>query len=367
MRPLLVLALLAAIALPALAARRVTVSQLEEALTAAGAAHKAELDIVRLIGSMELSERLTELTLGRLNANLKTSSQVALALQLLADQSAFLDPPVSELPAKGAPDNATQQRMLVAARSYVAQTLPGLPNFLATRITNRFDDSPHALKEGGWPVREGLHLVYTSSKEISIRSERDNQSLTSGSAASQERNELTSWGEFGYLLGIILADTVNGKVTWSHWEQTATGTAAVFDYQVPSAASHYEVIETVNRSPRLSNRRKQPNTTTVRTKTGYHGSLWLDPASGTIRRITIQTDAKDQFRRAAVMVQYEPVQIGDSKFICPVRSLALYYAITDANATLSDAPTEWLNTTVFTAYHRFAATTRILSDEAAPK
>ena len=49
--------------------------------------------------------------------------------------------------------------MLDAARNYVAQTLPRLPDFLATRTINRYDDSPQALKKGAWPVRAGLHLV----------------------------------------------------------------------------------------------------------------------------------------------------------------------------------------------------------------
>jgi hypothetical protein len=52
---------------------------------------------------MELSERLNEATLVRLKTQLKMTSGVSLALQLLADQSAFLVPPASELPAVPAP------------------------------------------------------------------------------------------------------------------------------------------------------------------------------------------------------------------------------------------------------------------------
>ena len=97
---------------------------------------------------MELSERLTEATLARLTAGLAADSQTALALRLLADESAFLDPPASEMPADPVPDAAAQQRMIEAARSYVKQTVQRLPNLLAKRTTNRFDDSPEALKNG---------------------------------------------------------------------------------------------------------------------------------------------------------------------------------------------------------------------------
>ncbi len=254
--------------------------------------------------------------------------------------------------------------MLHAARNYVAQTLPRLPDFLATRTINRYDDSPQALKKGAWPVRAGLHLVGTSSGEISVRNKREGQAVTQGSAASQEQSELSSWGEFGFLPAVILTDTVKGKVTWSHWEQMAAGPAAVFHYAVPRSASHYEIIETVPHGPKASLSGRQPTTSTVHTAPGYHGSLWVDPATGVILRISMETDgnAGDQFRRVAVMVQYAPVQIGDRKFICPVRSLALLSGIADANSSLGDAPTEWLNIASYSGYHRFVLTTRILAD-----
>ena len=164
---------LAALAHPAGAGTRVTVAQLDQALTAAIAAHKPDAEIARQIASLELSERLTEASLNRLNIRLAQDALAAQALALLADRSAFLDPPVAELPGTAAPDGAARQRMLDAARNYVAQTLPRLPDFLATRTINRYDDSPQALKKGAWPVRTGLHLVGTSSREISVRNERE--------------------------------------------------------------------------------------------------------------------------------------------------------------------------------------------------
>ena len=31
------------------------------------------------------------------------------------------------------------------------------------------------------------------------------------------------------------------RSTWSHWENTAAGVVAVFHYEVPKTASHYEI------------------------------------------------------------------------------------------------------------------------------
>jgi hypothetical protein len=378
MRHAVLLVLLTAVALPAWAAKGVTVAQLEETLTTISSAHKPDAEIARQIAGIKLSERITEATLTRLKAHLDADSQAALALQLLADQSAFLDPPASELPATSVPDDATQQRMLEAARNYVAQMLPRLPNLLATRSTLRYDDSPQGLKKGGWPVRLGLHLVDTSSREISVRDERE--SLPS--AVWRQQSGLVSKGEFGSTLGMILADTAKGKVTWSHWEQIAGDPAAVFQYSVPRSASNYEVTgyqqptaEYANLTgrqgvagigPQLSNH--SSDITPTVTKPGYHGSLWLDPATGTILRITIEADAKGgaPFQRASILVEYGPVQIGDSRFICPMRSVALYEANAAPQANLSDAPAEWLNIILFTGYHRFGSTVKILTDEPLP-
>ena len=366
MRRLILLVVLAGLAYPAGAATRVTVAQLDQALTAALAARKPDAEIAREIGSLELSERLTEASLNRLNIRLAQDALAAQALALLADWSAFLDPPVAELPGTAAPDGAARQRMLDAARNYVAQTLPRLPDFLATRTIKRYDDSSHALKKGAWPVRAGLHLLGTSSREISVRNEREGPVVKHGSAASQEQNGISTWGEFGFLPAVILADTVKGTVAWSHWEQIAAGPAAVFHYAVPRSASHYEIVGTIAHGPRWH----PVDASTVRTAAAYRGSLWVDPETGTVLRLTLEIGENEvgQFKRFAVMVQYAPVQISGRNFICPARSLALDLASADVssslfgNTGLADVPTEWLNVASYSGYHRFASTIRILAD-----
>jgi hypothetical protein len=387
MKRLILFAALAAMALPAGAAKRVTVAQLEQALAALGASHKADAEMARQIGGMEPTERITELALARLEAHLAPGSKAAQAVKLLADQSAFLDPPGSELPAAAAPDDAGQQKMLAQARNYVLQTLPRLPNFLANRTINRYDDSPQAPKDGGWPVRVGLHRVDTSSREISVRDERENQPPTQGAAVWQQQIGLISGGEFGNTLGMILTDTLKGSVSWSHWEQAGATTQAVFRYAVPAAVSHFEVIGTFQRQAAIEGRATstggargtmgigiQQNydpsrVSMVRVRPAYHGSLWLDPATGTILRITMEAELKESapFRRAAILVEYGSVQIGDALFTCPVRSVALSLAALGAPGGSEDAPTEWLNETLFTGYHRFASTTRILDETPPPE
>jgi hypothetical protein len=377
MRRLILLAMFVAIALPAGA--RMTVAQLEQVLTKARFAHKSDAEVVRQIRPLELSERLTEASLDRLTANLAPGPQTVQALQLLADQSAFLDPPASELPAIAPPGDITQQQMLDAARSYGAQTLSRLPNVLPTRTTNRNDDSPQELTKNAWPVRAGLHLVGTSSQEISVRDDQGTLSPAAASAARQEQahNGLTSWGEFGPMLAMILTDTAKGKVSWSHWEQAAAGPVAVFNFSVPRASSHFQVNGSIPQHAPVETRSVtmpgsfglQPGLDVSRTTIfhilpGYHGSLWLDPATGTILRISVQAELKDRdpVKRSDVLVEYGPVLINGRSFVCPVRSLAFRMNPIDPNDTSGAAPLLMLNETLFTGYRRFASTVRILPD-----
>jgi hypothetical protein len=380
MRRWILFGLLAAVTLPAGAAKRVTVAELEAALAAGRAAHKADAEIARMIAGWVLSERLSEATLERLDRRIDASPQVALAMQLLADQSAFLDLPASELPATAAPDQAAQLRMFDAAAHYVAETLSRLPNFLATRATNRFDDSPQEVKKGAWPVRAGLHLVDRASLDVSVQVERENDFRRNGSAIWEDRRGLTSWGEFGTVLGMILGDVIKGRASWSHWEQTASGLSAVFRYSVPKSASHFEVLRSIEipgvvagfvtpRAYGVKAGSEPSGTQIVNDRRGYEGSLWIDPATGTILRITIEAESNGNaaYQQAAMLVQYGAIEIGGNRFILPVRSLALSKVAISAEMSTGDAPSEWLNETEFTGYHRYASTTRILTGDQVPQ
>jgi len=388
MRRLILVAALAALALPALAARRLTIAQLEQTLSAEISAQRADADVAHKIGELELSERLTNVRLDRLAGRFKLGPRTALALQLLADRSAFFDPPADELPATEPPDAATQQRMTDSARGYVTKAVPHLPNFFATRTTNRFDDGPQVLKEGDWPVRAGLHLAGTTSRQITFRDGKEvidapAETAAAGDKAQQELG-LHTFGEFGPELSIVLTDTAKGQLTWSHWEQTSAGLAAVFHYEVPRASSHYAVNYCCIRDEEFVERRELtyrsrgqspqqmanlPKTDASRAFSdtpAYHGSIFIDPASGAILRITLEAELKesDPITRASTVVDYGPVKIGEQSYILPVRSLAVSMepATYNANGQPRTPATLLINETSFTHYHKLGATLRLLAD-----
>jgi VWFA-related protein len=423
LRDLALAGLLVAASLPALCARRTTVAQLEEALAADVATHRADAEVARQVSEMELTERLTQRMLGHVAATQKLGPRTALALQLLSDQSSFLDPPTNELPATAFPDDATQRHMLDAARAYSVQTWTRLPNFFVTRMTNRFDDGPHVLVQGDWPVRAGMQPAGTSSREVTFRDGKEAQDSTAAvaTAVAKPAQEvgLRSWGEFGPALFVVLSDSAKGKVTFSHWEELAAapskdGTvqdpgptlAAVYRYAVPRTESHYQVNYCCVRDaksiggPRVvygGGRNQGPSQYLSNSVSfqpfvetpGYHGSISIDPATGTVLRITIETELSrfDPLKRAAIAIEYGPVRIGDASFIAPVRSVALstedaeFAATNGSSASESGrsqnpawtnvgvgtlgAPLQLINETRFVAYHRLGSTARILADTAA--
>ncbi|HEY2859665.1 MAG TPA: VWA domain-containing protein, partial [Terracidiphilus sp.] len=389
MRRLILVGLVALGAWPAFAAHRSTVSQLEQTLSTDLDKHHSDEEIARQLGDIELSERLTSQTLGRLAAKLALMPRTALALELLADDSAVLEPPRNELPATVPPDLATQQRILGAARAYVVQTIPRLPNFFATRTTVRFDDTPQVVRTGEWPIRAGFHLVGNMSRTVTVRDGLEVSDAPEEPKSAADRTMgLYSFGEFGPILARTLTDLARGKIVFSHWEDSKLGVVAVFRYSVPKHESHYQVHFCCimdsefqggqsyrNRSlPRYHSGDPNPVETTGQaaydTTPPYHGTLAIDPVSGAIVRMTLdaELDPDKPIVRASTVVEYGQVAIGDQTFICPVRSLAIsaQHGSPSANGEPAGPPVLSVNETTFTRYHRLGSSARLIADGSVP-
>ena len=69
----------------------------------------------------------------------RSSQQLLIAV---ADASAFLDPPPTQIPKQPAPGDAAHQHLLGLITSYLDTTIPKLPDFYATRTTVRYEDTP---------------------------------------------------------------------------------------------------------------------------------------------------------------------------------------------------------------------------------
>ena len=99
--------------LPDTRIRRVTVSQLEQILQAT----HGGASVARQLSDIALTERLSQIKLQSLLAQVH-DKKLREALELIANESTFLDSPSAELSADAPPDQAEQQRILKAAADY---------------------------------------------------------------------------------------------------------------------------------------------------------------------------------------------------------------------------------------------------------
>ena len=381
MRKTILFAILMAMALPCRAAMHpVTVQQLHETLAAQRAANKSDGDIAQQLNSLELTEQLTQPALDRISVEFKPGPKTVLSLKLLADSSAFLEPLAGELLAKAPPIAAEQRAMMKSFINFVAVTQHHMPDFLATRLTDSYDNTPESVTHSGWAPHTDLHPAGTFSHHIVYRNGEEVLDRQSDSSGAKPKNEptpmgLVSFGEFGPALGVILTDASKGILKWSHWEQTAAGPVAVFHYEVPQAASHYTVNYCCVRGSQNSagavglygmdaSNASLDGSDSYHGTPSYHGNLYLDPATGAVLRVTVESDLKpsNPIMRAATSVQYGPVEIGGKSYICPVHSIAISLTKSHAKGDMSDREILRINEVSFTDYHRFGSTSRILTD-----
>jgi VWFA-related protein len=365
-RILAVLALSLGISLPAIAVQPVSVAQLEDILTKAQAASDA--DLAMQLSTLQLTERLSTAHLTHWQSTLP-GARSQRALLGLADRSAFLAPPASELPANPAPDIAEERRIVGLAATYVGNAIPQLPRFYASRTVTHFEDLPGTVRAAALDESDTLHATRISRATVLYR---DGQEMVEAATVKVSKGRdtdqgLKSWGAFGPILSLVLLDAAQNKLDWARWEQGTSGPAAVFHYQVSQARSHYEVRYCcVAESYGLESHM-------FRQMSAYHGEISIDPTSGVITRLTIEAELgpDDPIVRAATAVEYGPVELGGATYICPVRSIAVSVAKTLRNQQDSSGhswvamgPNQMLvNHADFSQYHLFRADARVLSGD----
>ena len=374
---------LQAYAADAPAPSRVSVEHLEHLLS--GAKSKTDADVARQLSALTLTERLSTARYQQLNA-LMPGEKSQQALLALADSSAFLEPPAADIPATAAPDVAAQQRMLALTVGYLARTLPLLPDMFATRETRRFENRPSSVdlapENTVRPVdRSVVTVFYRNGQEF-----EDAGASAHGKKQSPDKG-LTTWGEFGPILGIVVMDAAQSHLAWSHWELGASGPLAVFRYSIPREKSHYDVrfcCVVQAHGFELS---------VLSQRAGYHGEIAVDPDTGTILRISLVADLApgNPIEHASILVEYGPEDIAGKTYICPLRGVALargpdLKALNDAMAqraqvgidklqaslerasldALTHTPEQTLlNDVVFGQYHLYKVESRILTEKEA--
>lgn len=296
-----------------------------------------------------------------------------MALMLIADQSIFLPPPADEVPPDAAPNAASAQQMLVNVVKYVNATNRQLPNLIAMRFSNGFEDQPREEKMGrtGLESTFDLPLHWVGSLKVEV-TYRDRHEMVDKSVKIEKKGNgvagLITSGEFGPILSIVLADASKSKLAWTRWEKGGDGTMAVFHYQVPEDKSNYYVKSCCILQGYNSD--GTPRTQISNVRSAYHGDMVFNPADGSIRLLTMEADAPAGalVPDAAIAVEYAAKDIGGRSYICPVRSVSMQRVHTmEQSGAISGSSYKgpvktFLNDVRFSNYRRFGTETKVLTD-----
>ena len=368
MRAFFVVLCVLTLIIPVGAGAPVTVAQVEQFLTSARASKLSDDEIADRLSKVTPSEQVTVATLRRIHSETHLGPNTEEQLELLAASSLFLAPPEAELPDVPAPDSSAQKEITDKARDYARRALHLLPDFLAVRDTRVFDNVPvngNVSKHARAKIQ--MHFVREARREIAFRNGREVNRAIEGTGKSDDvenASGLSSWGEFGAILTLVLGDATDESLRWSRWQTSDSGAqVAVFRYEIPRSSSHYTVDYCCYRKSD-----DDPIEYPFNDKPGYHGEIYVNPTSGEIDRVTLEAELleTDPVTRSALAVQYGQVTIDAKRYLCPVRSVAVSELHSAAIEEIDGIGIErHVNKVEFGHYHKFGSTARILTGAAA--
>jgi hypothetical protein len=325
----------------------VRVAQLSELVEASKG--KSDEDAAKEIEQLELTERLSSPELARLSGELP-GAQSKVALMAVGDASVFLELPKSEMLDKATPDSAEQQQIVSRALDYLKTTIPKLPDFYAKRITTAFNVVWAAQDKHGSHKPAALHLTGRFNARVLYRNGKE---VVNAEGAEGAGLMLTTQGTFGPILSTVITDNLRSPMQWRGWEKGPNGAMAVLQFHVSQKDSHYGVSFPMAGLPGAR-------------RTGYHGEIGIDPDTGTILRLVLQSDPVLGIRaveHADIMLEYGTVVIGGKAYTCPVRGVSISRAgFQQAGIVGRNRSFILLDDVIFTDYHVFRSEMRILPE-----
>jgi len=348
---------------------------LEQILEAARAS--GDKNVAEKLSNLELTERMSSATLRSWSARLP-GRRSRTALIAAADRSVFLALPSSEIPGKVPLDWVAQQRTLAKTLEYLNKTMLQLPDFSATRTTVQYDE-PERKDPQLWKTvatDQSLHVTKTFNTTVLFRDGKEVTDavselswLSPQGMPQKERKPgvqgrlLDTQGTFGPILAMAFAGAadIKSQFVFSHWEQGTDTQLAVFRYAVPLEVADFQIGFCCLADP--------DGTTVFRKRSGYHGEIAIDPATGAILRLTVLADLEPRLPLlfTNIMVEYGPVTIGGKAYILPARSVSIsrQRSVTILNEWgkqfgVSGRFETILNDVGFGQYHQFRSESRML-------
>ncbi len=231
------------------------------------------------------------------------------------------------------PSPARQKEVLSAVRQYAERYVENLPNFICEQVTRQFEAGR---KPKHWHKGDtlGSRLVYIDGREQRTLEFVNNRPI--GSHPGFWRRPLVTEGEFGMLMERVFGSITDADFSWAGWQPIGDKWLAVFDYSIDK--QHSTLSLTLG--------------DTAKATVPYHGSIYADPSTGAIWRITSNpSDIPPQLqtRSIATTIDYAEIVIGGQSYLLP-----------DQAAVALVTPSNHIrNEITFTNYRKFEAESRI--------
>lgn len=211
--------------------------------------------------------------------------------------------PITPVSSAAPPPPVDQSRLLIdrARRNALNYDSDVLPHFVCTEVTHRSVDRNGS---GKWRLQD------TVTERVEYRDQTESHSVLqvngrSTGAATQAVKGTHSTGEFGGVLRAVFRPAAEAAFTWKG-SATLNGDAVeVYDYNVAQANSDFSVT----------------GENGAQTVVGFHGTVFIDKASGRVRRITLLADnlpASFRTRSSSISVDYDYVPINGLRYLLPI-------------------------------------------------
>jgi VWFA-related protein len=238
------------------------------------------------------------------------------------------------------PTEAEAQAILSAARQRAMAWGDSLPNFFCIEITD------HSVDPGGmgdWRQKDtAVQMVrYVDHQESRTTLSVNGQKRAAGDLGGQpsDLDFAHSIGEFGGMFRLVFDPAAKTQFTWKEADVIDGQPAQVFTFKVALANSQFDVAGLNNRQNVVA----------------FHGEVYLDTATHSIRRITVDADNIPEFlavRATTISVDYSWVTINGHDYLLPARG---------AVSLREGKHQAVLNEFEFRNYRRFGSQVRILS------
>lgn len=346
------------------AARKITVSQMDDLLHSLQQSKKTDAEVATELEQIELTEELPPATLSRLvdSSPGKFSTE---QLYVLEARSAVLTPPTVDLPTIPAPDAAAQKALLDKATNYVNNIYAQLPHLAATKTTQRFQDNMEAVptaesfRSGTYAGELAANGDYAASIIHYINATETPVESQNGADILSKTKDSTRWGANAMIAlqgqGPVLSTVLHeaqaaGEINWLRWETVLGRTTAIFAYSVDKNTSRYAVnyccfpnTSTAGAtkvgfgviSPGgLGNMQATTEWKNFKATVPYHGEIFIDQRTGIVLRLITEAEFKssDAVQLENQRIDYGLVTVGGKPMVLPVITMIDTEVLANGNA-----------------------------------